>query len=153
MLGISVISKANNEKVASFLFGNEKWNHYMLAMENWCVTGLIWPVHDTLHDLPLATLKSLSCKCLKIEFTVCFRVSLDLASLLQKPVVGGREAPSSSSSQSLVFTNSHHHHHQPPPQQQQAPPSRNTTSGTSYAHAALVKTQCAQFPASFIYHT
>ncbi|XP_061919240.1 ubiquitin-associated protein 2a isoform X1 [Entelurus aequoreus] len=63
--------------------------------------------------------------------------SLDLASLLQKPVVGGREAPASSSSpQSLVFTNSHHH--QPPQQQhQQPPPSRNTTSGTSYAHAAL----------------
>ncbi|XP_054639968.1 ubiquitin-associated protein 2a isoform X3 [Dunckerocampus dactyliophorus] len=63
--------------------------------------------------------------------------SLDLASLLQKPVVGGREAPASSSSpQSLVFTNSHHH--QPLQQQhQQPPPNRNTTSGTSYAHAAL----------------
>ncbi|XP_049590446.1 ubiquitin-associated protein 2a isoform X4 [Syngnathus scovelli] len=63
--------------------------------------------------------------------------SLDLASLLQKPVVGGREAPASSStSQSLVFTNSHHH--PPPPQQQhQPPPSRSTAGGTSYAHAAL----------------
>ncbi|CAJ1051512.1 ubiquitin-associated protein 2 [Xyrichtys novacula] len=59
--------------------------------------------------------------------------SLDLASLLQKPVGGGREPSSSSSPQSLVFTNSHHHH-QPP--QQQPPPSR-TTSSTSYAHAAL----------------
>lgn len=55
--------------------------------------------------------------------------SLDLASLLQKPGVGGREPPSSSSTPSLVFTNSHHH--------QQPPPSRNTTSSTSYAHAAL----------------
>ena len=71
-----------------------------------------------------------------IDFN-CFCGSLDLASLLQKPVGGGREPPSSSSSQSLVFTNSHHH--QPPQQQQQPPPSRNTTSSTSYAHAALVK--------------
>uniref|UniRef100_A0A3Q3GSE8 Ubiquitin associated protein 2a n=1 Tax=Kryptolebias marmoratus TaxID=37003 RepID=A0A3Q3GSE8_KRYMA len=55
--------------------------------------------------------------------------SLDLASLLQKPGVGGREPPSSTSTQSLVFTNSHHH--------QQPPPNRNTTSSTSYAHAAL----------------
>uniref|UniRef100_A0A3P9QB98 Ubiquitin associated protein 2a n=1 Tax=Poecilia reticulata TaxID=8081 RepID=A0A3P9QB98_POERE len=55
--------------------------------------------------------------------------SLDLASLLQKPGVGGREPPSSSSTSSLVFTNSHHH--------QQPPPSRSTTSSTSYAHAAL----------------
>ncbi|XP_068450302.1 ubiquitin-associated protein 2a [Clinocottus analis] len=60
--------------------------------------------------------------------------SLDLGSLLQKPVAGGREPPSSSSSQSLVFTNSHHHHQTP---QQQPPPSRNATSSTSYAHAAL----------------
>ena len=66
-------------------------------------------------------------------------VSLDLATLLQKPVGGGREAPpssSSSSSQSLVFTNSHHHHHQP--QQPQLPLSRNATGSTSYAHVALV---------------
>lgn len=65
-----------------------------------------------------------------IDFTICFCVSLDLASLLQKPVGGGREPPSSSSA-GLVFTNSHHH--------QQPPPSRTTTSSTSYAHAALVK--------------
>lgn len=58
-------------------------------------------------------------------------VSLDLATLLQKPGAGGRQPPCSTSSQSLVFTNSHHH--------QQPPPSRSTTSGTSYAHAALVK--------------
>ena len=66
-------------------------------------------------------------------------VSLDLATLLQKPVGGGREAPpssSSSTSQSLVFTNSHHHHHQP--QQPQLPLSRNATGSTSYAHVALV---------------
>ncbi|XP_041748066.1 ubiquitin-associated protein 2 isoform X1 [Coregonus clupeaformis] len=51
--------------------------------------------------------------------------SLNLASMLQKPV-GGGEAPSS---QSLVFTNSHHH------------PTHNGsaigTGSTSYAHAAL----------------
>lgn len=51
-------------------------------------------------------------------------------------MVGGREAPSSSPSQSLVFTNSHHH--QTPQQHQQPPSSRNSASGTSYAHAALV---------------
>lgn len=60
--------------------------------------------------------------------------SLDLASLLQKPVGGGREPPSSSS-QNLVFTNSHHHQS---PQQQPAL-SLSVTSSTSYAHAALVK--------------
>ncbi|CAL8336362.1 unnamed protein product [Merluccius merluccius] len=62
--------------------------------------------------------------------------SLDLASLLQKPVGGGREAApssSSSSSQSLVFTNSHHHQ----PLQPQLPLSRNATGSTSYAHVAL----------------
>ncbi|XP_012726163.2 ubiquitin-associated protein 2a isoform X1 [Fundulus heteroclitus] len=63
--------------------------------------------------------------------------SLDLASLLQKPGVGGREPPSSSSTQSLVFTNSHHHHHHQQQQPQPPPPSRNTTGSTSYAHAAL----------------
>uniref|UniRef100_A0A665T6X6 UBA domain-containing protein n=1 Tax=Echeneis naucrates TaxID=173247 RepID=A0A665T6X6_ECHNA len=59
-------------------------------------------------------------------------VSLDLASLLQKPIVGGREPTSSSASQSLVFTNSHHHHHDHHPHHH-----RNATSSTSYAHAAL----------------
>lgn len=85
----------------------------------------------------LSTFKLVSCKHFVIDFTNSLCGSLDLASLLQKPVGGGREPPSSSSSQSLVFTNSHHH--QPPQQQQQPPPSRNATSSTSYAHAALVK--------------
>ncbi|XP_045078934.1 ubiquitin-associated protein 2-like [Coregonus clupeaformis] len=64
--------------------------------------------------------------------------SLDLASLLQKPVGEGVDAPSS---QSLVFTNSHHH------------PSRNGsaigTGSTSYAHAALGHIQSSVLGAGF----
>lgn len=97
-----------------------------------------WAAEDWSEDVSLSETKVFTSSCAPAaENHITPGQSLDLASLLQKPVVGGREAPSSSSSQSLVFTNSHHHHHQPPPQQQQAPPSRNTTSGTSYAHAAL----------------
>ncbi|XP_034143031.1 ubiquitin-associated protein 2a isoform X2 [Esox lucius] len=55
--------------------------------------------------------------------------SLDLTSLLQKPVGGSRGGGEAPSSQSLVFTNSHHH------------PARNGsavgTGSASYAHAAL----------------
>ncbi|XP_067444049.1 ubiquitin-associated protein 2a [Thunnus thynnus] len=98
-----------------------------------------WAAEDWSEDVSLSETKVFTSSCAPAaENHITPGQSLDLASLLQKPVVGGREAPSSSSSQSLVFTNSHHH--QPPPpqqQQQQAPPSRNTTSGTSYAHAAL----------------
>ncbi|KAM7401784.1 hypothetical protein PAMP_017064 [Pampus punctatissimus] len=98
-----------------------------------------WAAEDWSEDVSLSETKVFTSSCAPAaENHITPGQSLDLASLLQKPVVGGREAPSSSSSQSLVFTNSHHHHHQPPPpQQQQAPPNRNTTSGTSYAHAAL----------------
>ncbi|XP_062271551.1 ubiquitin-associated protein 2a isoform X1 [Scomber scombrus] len=109
-----------------------------------------WAAEDWSEDVSLAETKVFTSSCAPTaENHITPGQSLDLASLLQKPVVGGREAPSSSSSQSLVFTNSHHH--QPPQQQQQAPPSRGTTSGTSYAHAALVKTQHALFPESFMY--
>ncbi|CAK6958271.1 ubiquitin-associated protein 2a isoform X4 [Scomber scombrus] len=95
-----------------------------------------WAAEDWSEDVSLAETKVFTSSCAPTaENHITPGQSLDLASLLQKPVVGGREAPSSSSSQSLVFTNSHHH--QPPQQQQQAPPSRGTTSGTSYAHAAL----------------
>ena len=67
--------------------------------------------------------------------------SVDLASLLQKPVGvrgggggedGGIKAPSA---QNLVFTNSHHHHH-PPAQTRNG--TGMSTGTTSYAHAALV---------------
>uniref|UniRef100_A0A3P8VVP8 Ubiquitin associated protein 2a n=1 Tax=Cynoglossus semilaevis TaxID=244447 RepID=A0A3P8VVP8_CYNSE len=56
---------------------------------------------------------------------LCLCSSLDLTSIM-KIAVDGREPPSSS--QSLVFTNSQHH---------QPTPSCNTTTNTSYAHAAL----------------
>uniref|UniRef100_A0A3B3YPK4 UBA domain-containing protein n=1 Tax=Poecilia mexicana TaxID=48701 RepID=A0A3B3YPK4_9TELE len=82
----------------------------------WRNTMEDWTAEEWNEDVSVS--KKSDCLCL-----------LDLASLLQKPGVGGREPPSSSSTSSLVFTNSHHH--------QQPPPSRSTTSSTSYAHAAL----------------
>ncbi|XP_040890380.1 ubiquitin-associated protein 2a isoform X2 [Toxotes jaculatrix] len=97
-----------------------------------------WAAEDWSEDVSLSETKVFTSSCAPAaENHITPGQSLDLASLLQKPVVGGREPPSSSSSQSLVFTNSHHHHHQPPQQQQQPPPSRNATGSTSYAHAAL----------------
>ncbi|KAM9859112.1 ubiquitin-associated protein 2a [Aulostomus maculatus] len=96
-----------------------------------------WAAEDWNEDVSLSETKVFTSSCAPAaENHITPGQSLDLASLLQKPVVGGREAPSPSSSQSLVFTNSHHHQ-LPPQQQQQPPPSRNTTGGTSYAHAAL----------------
>uniref|UniRef100_A0A667WV06 Ubiquitin associated protein 2a n=1 Tax=Myripristis murdjan TaxID=586833 RepID=A0A667WV06_9TELE len=93
-----------------------------------------WAAEDWSEDVSLSETKVFTSSCAPAaENHITPGQSLDLASLLQKPVVGGREAPSSSS-QSLVFTNSHHHQSQ---QQQQPPPSRNGTSSTSYAHAAL----------------
>ncbi|KAM3878265.1 ubiquitin-associated protein 2a [Diretmus argenteus] len=96
-----------------------------------------WGAEDWSEDVSLSETKVFTSSCAPAaENHIAPGQSLDLASLLQKPVVGGREVPSSSSSsQSLVFTNSHHHHHHQP--QQQPPPSRNGTSSTSYAHAAL----------------
>lgn len=97
-----------------------------------------WSAEDWNEDVSLSETKVFTSSCAPpAENHITPGQSLDLASLLQKPVVGGREPPSSSSSQSLVFTNSHHHHHHQPSQQQQLPPSRNATSSTSYAHAAL----------------
>ncbi|GLD69957.1 ubiquitin-associated protein 2 [Lates japonicus] len=100
-----------------------------------------WAAEDWSEDVSLSETKVFTSSCAPAaENHITPGQSLDLASLLQKPVGGGREPPSSSSSQSLVFTNSHHHHHQPPQQQQpqpQLPPSRNATGSTSYAHAAL----------------
>ncbi|XP_068576201.1 ubiquitin-associated protein 2a isoform X1 [Cebidichthys violaceus] len=94
-----------------------------------------WASEDWSEDVGLSETKVFTSSCAPAaENHITPGQSLDIASLLQKPVVGGREPSSSSSSQSLVFTNSHHHH-QPP--QQQPPPSRNATSSTSYAHAAL----------------
>ncbi|TKS70914.1 Ubiquitin-associated protein 2 [Collichthys lucidus] len=94
-----------------------------------------WAAEDWSEDVSLSETKVFTSSCAPAaENHITPGQSLDLASLLQKPVGGGREPTSSSSSQSLVFTNSHHH---PPPQQQQPPPSRNATTSTSYAHAAL----------------
>ncbi|XP_028302433.1 ubiquitin-associated protein 2a [Gouania willdenowi] len=90
-----------------------------------------WAPEDWSEDVSLSETKVFTSSCTPAaENHITPGQSLDLASLLQKPGVGGREPPSTASNQSLVFTNSHHH-------QQQPPPSRNTTSGTSYAHAAL----------------
>nr|XP_020448733.1 ubiquitin-associated protein 2 [Monopterus albus]XP_020448734.1 ubiquitin-associated protein 2 [Monopterus albus]XP_020448735.1 ubiquitin-associated protein 2 [Monopterus albus]XP_020448736.1 ubiquitin-associated protein 2 [Monopterus albus]XP_020448737.1 ubiquitin-associated protein 2 [Monopterus albus]XP_020448738.1 ubiquitin-associated protein 2 [Monopterus albus] len=85
-----------------------------------------WAAEDWSEDVSLSETKVFTSSCAPAaENHITSGQSLDLASLLQKPVAGGREPPSSPS---LVFTNSHHHQ---PPQQQPAP------SSTSYAHAAL----------------
>uniref|UniRef100_A0AAQ5YJX7 UBA domain-containing protein n=1 Tax=Amphiprion ocellaris TaxID=80972 RepID=A0AAQ5YJX7_AMPOC len=78
-----------------------------------------WAAEDWSEDLSETKVFTSSCAP-AAENHITPGQSLDLTSLLQKPVVGGREPPSSSSTQSLVFTNSHHH--------QQPPPSRNATS-------------------------
>ncbi|KAK1900762.1 Ubiquitin-associated protein 2 [Dissostichus eleginoides] len=97
-----------------------------------------WASEDWSEDVSLSETKVFTASCAPAaENHITPGQSLDLASLLQKPVGGGREPPSSSSSQSLVFTNSHHHHQPPQQQQQQPPPGRSITSSTSYAHAAL----------------
>uniref|UniRef100_M3ZGN3 Ubiquitin associated protein 2a n=1 Tax=Xiphophorus maculatus TaxID=8083 RepID=M3ZGN3_XIPMA len=93
------------------------------TMEDW--TAEEWNEDVSLSETKVFTSSSAPA----VENHITPGQSLDLASLLQKPGVGGREPPSSSSTPSLVFTNSHHH--------QQPPPSRSTTSSTSYAHAAL----------------
>ncbi|XP_035487719.2 ubiquitin-associated protein 2a isoform X2 [Scophthalmus maximus] len=95
----------------------------------WRKTLDVWTAEDWSEDVSLSETKVFTSSCAPAaENHIAPGQSLDIASLLPKPVVGGREPPSSSSSQSLVFTNSHHH---------QPPPSRNATSSTSYAHAAL----------------
>ncbi|XP_034725791.1 ubiquitin-associated protein 2a isoform X1 [Etheostoma cragini] len=100
----------------------------------WRPTMEDWASEEWSEDVSLSETKVFTSKCAPAaENHITPGQSLDLASLLQKPVVGGREPPSSSSPQSLVFTNSHHH--QAP--QQQPPHSRNANSSTSYAHAAL----------------
>uniref|UniRef100_A0A8D3CXG6 Ubiquitin associated protein 2a n=1 Tax=Scophthalmus maximus TaxID=52904 RepID=A0A8D3CXG6_SCOMX len=97
------------------------------AALTWRKTLDVWTAEDWSEDLSETKVFTSSCAP-AAENHIAPGQSLDIASLLPKPVVGGREPPSSSSSQSLVFTNSHHH---------QPPPSRNATSSTSYAHAAL----------------
>uniref|UniRef100_A0AAX7UHM7 UBA domain-containing protein n=1 Tax=Astatotilapia calliptera TaxID=8154 RepID=A0AAX7UHM7_ASTCA len=82
-----------------------------------------WAAEDWSEDLSETKVFTSSCAP-AAENHITPGQSLDLASLLQKPVVGAREPPSSSS-QSLVFTNSHHH--------QQQPHSRSATSSTSYS--------------------
>nr|XP_061814143.1 ubiquitin-associated protein 2-like [Nerophis lumbriciformis] len=119
---------------------SEAWdtaaNNNTDEMANWRHPIEDYGPEDWSEDVSLSETKVFTSSCAPpAENHVTSGQSLDLASLLQKPVVGGREAPSSSSTQSLVFTNSHHH--QLPQQQHQPPPSRSTTSGTSYAHAAL----------------
>ncbi|XP_076609872.1 ubiquitin-associated protein 2a [Chaetodon auriga] len=90
-----------------------------------------WTAEDWSEDVSLSETQVFTSSCAPAaENHITPGQSLDLTSLLQKPVGGGREPPSS---QSLVFTNSHHHQ----PLQQQLPPSRSATSSTSYAHAAL----------------
>ncbi|XP_045884344.1 ubiquitin-associated protein 2a isoform X1 [Micropterus dolomieu] len=103
----------------------------------WRNTMEDWTPEDWSEDVSLSETKVFTSSCAPAaENHITPGQSVDITSLLQKPVGGGREPPSSSSSQSLVFTNSHHH--QPPHQQQpQPPPIRNATSSTSYAHAAL----------------
>ncbi|TNM88550.1 hypothetical protein fugu_004804 [Takifugu bimaculatus] len=92
-----------------------------------------WTPEDWSEDVGLSETKVFTSSCAPAaENHITPGQSLDLASLLQKPVGGGREPPSSSSP-NLVFTNSHHH--QSPAQQQ--PPSLSVASSTSYAHAAL----------------
>ncbi|MEQ2180931.1 hypothetical protein GOODEAATRI_006326 [Goodea atripinnis] len=105
-------------------------------MEDWAAEE--WNDDDSVSETKVFTSSSAPAA----ENHIAPGQSLDLASLLQKPGVGGREPPSSSSTQSLVFTNSHHH--------QQPPPSRNTTSSTSYAHAALVKNTVFLSVSSFV---
>ncbi|XP_014890708.1 ubiquitin-associated protein 2a isoform X1 [Poecilia latipinna] len=100
--------------------GTVAWRN---TMEDW--TAEEWNEDVSLSETKVFTSSSAPA----VENHITPGQSLDLASLLQKPGVGGREPPSSSSTSSLVFTNSHHH--------QQPPPSRSTTSSTSYAHAAL----------------
>ncbi|XP_041836689.1 ubiquitin-associated protein 2a isoform X2 [Melanotaenia boesemani] len=96
----------------------------------WRKTLEDWTAEDWSEDVSLSETKVFTSSCAPAaENHITPGQSLDLSALLQKPGVGGREAPSSSSNHSLVFTNSHHH--------QQPPPSRSTTSSTSYAHAAL----------------
>nr|XP_019942373.1 PREDICTED: ubiquitin-associated protein 2 isoform X2 [Paralichthys olivaceus] len=95
----------------------------------WRTTMDDWTPEEWSEDVSLSETKVFTSTCATAaENHITPGQSLDLASLLQKPVGGGREPPSSSS-QSLVFTNSHHHH--------QPPPSRSATGSTSYAHAAL----------------
>ncbi|KAK2862413.1 hypothetical protein Q5P01_001946 [Channa striata] len=98
-----------------------------------------WAAEDWSEDVSLSETKVFTSSCAPAaENHITPGQSLDLASLLQKPVVVGRETSSTSASQSLVFTNSHHHHQPPQQQQQQQLPSpRNATGSTSYAHAAL----------------
>ncbi|XP_015235359.1 PREDICTED: ubiquitin-associated protein 2 isoform X1 [Cyprinodon variegatus] len=110
----------NNNSSSSGTDGTVAWRN---TMEDWVAEE--WNEDVSLAETKVFTSSSAPAA----ENHITPGQSLDLASLLQKPAVGGREPPSSSSSQSLVFTNSHHH--------QQLPPSRNTTSSTSYAHAAL----------------
>ncbi|XP_077385652.1 ubiquitin-associated protein 2a isoform X2 [Festucalex cinctus] len=103
-------------------------------MANWRNPVEDYGPEEWSEDVSLSETKVFTSSCAPpAENHITSGQSLDLASLLQKPAVGGREAPASS--QSLVFTNSHHH--QPAQQQHQPAPSRSTTGGTSYAHAAL----------------
>jgi hypothetical protein len=83
--------------------------------------------NQTFSVVGMCAIEIVSC----VVIMICVSCSLDLPSLLQKPVGegrgGGGDAPST---QSLVFTNSHHH----------SPRNGSAigTGSTSYAHAALV---------------
>ncbi|XP_016892317.1 ubiquitin-associated protein 2 [Cynoglossus semilaevis] len=85
-----------------------------------------WAAEDWNEDVGLSDTKVFTSSCApSTKDYVTPGQSLDLTSIM-KIAVDGREPPSSS--QSLVFTNSQHH---------QPTPSCNTTTNTSYAHAAL----------------
>uniref|UniRef100_A0A8C7DXQ6 Ubiquitin associated protein 2a n=1 Tax=Oncorhynchus kisutch TaxID=8019 RepID=A0A8C7DXQ6_ONCKI len=80
---------------------------------------------QTFSVVGMCAIEIVSC----VVIMICVSCSLDLPSLLQKPVGEGRGGGDAPSTQSLVFTNSHHH----PPRNGSA----IGTGSTSYAHAAL----------------
>ncbi|KAG7261651.1 hypothetical protein CRUP_012245 [Coryphaenoides rupestris] len=100
-----------------------------------------WAAEDWSEDVSLSETKVFTSSCAPVaENHITPGQSLDVASLLQKPVGGGREAPPSSSTstpQSLVFTNSHHHQQQQHHHHEPQPPQLPLTGSTSYAHVAL----------------
>ncbi|KAM8866950.1 ubiquitin-associated protein 2a isoform 3-T3 [Synchiropus picturatus] len=119
---------------------NETWdavaNNSTDGTVAWRNTLEDWAAEEWSEDVSLSETKVFTPSCAPaVENHITPGQSLELSTLLQKPVGGGREAPASSTPPSLVFTNSHQT--QSPQQQQPLPPSRGTTSGTSYAHAAL----------------
>ncbi|XP_062313675.1 ubiquitin-associated protein 2a isoform X5 [Osmerus eperlanus] len=102
----------------------------------WRSTMDDWAAEDWSEDVSFSETKVFTSSCAPAaENHITTRQSVDLATLLQKPVgvrgeEGGIKAPSA---QNLVFTNSHHHH--TPAQTRNG--TGMSTGTTSYAHAAL----------------